>query len=136
MEELLELTKEQIEETEQHEETGEIIETIPQAPVQPPVPQPETSALEQELEELRKEKLQRLLMDEASALLNERGIDPGFAAFVLAEDSAATRKKVEQFDRRYAEALRKHLAARLPAAEPRDFSAARPKARRRGIRKV
>ena len=136
MEELLELTEKQSEEIEQHEETGETVEAIPQAPVQPPVPQPETSALEQELEELRKEKLQRLLMDEASALLNERGIDPGFAAFVLAEDSAATRKKVEQFDRKLSDTLQKHLAARLPVGEPRDFRAAKLPQRRRGIRKV
>ena len=92
--------------------------------------------LEQELEELRKEKLHRLLMDEASMLLQERGIDPGFASFVLAEDSAATRKKVEQFDRRLADTLRKHLTDRLPVREPKDFRAAKIPQRRRGIRKV
>ena len=95
-----------------------------------------TLALEQELEALRQEKHHRQLADEAAALLRERGIDPCFAPFVLGDSAADTRRKVEQFDRRYAEALRKHLAARLPAAEPRDFSAVRPKVRRRGIRKV
>ena len=69
-------------------------------------------------------------------MLRERGIDPCFAPFVLGDSAAATRKKVEQFDRQYAAALRKHLTARLPAAEPRDFSAAKPKVRRRGIRKI
>ena len=95
-----------------------------------------TLALEQEVEALRQEKHRRQLADEAAALLRERGIDPGFAPFVLGDSTAGTRKKVEQFDRRYAETLRQHLAARLPAAEPRDFSAARPKPRRRGIRKL
>ena len=107
----------------------------PQLPVAEP-PAPTTAALEQELEELRREKLHRLLMDEASMLLQERGIDPGFAAFVLAEDSIATRKKVEQFDRKLADTLRKHLTARLPVGEPKDFRAAKMPQRRRGIRKV
>ena len=95
-----------------------------------------TLALEQELEALRQEKQHRQLADEAAAMLTERGIDPGFAPFVLGDSAAATRKKVEQFDRRYAEALRRYLAARLPTAEPRDFSAVKPKPRRRGIRRV
>ena len=131
MEELLEKTEEIVE---------EIVEMQPEqpqpaAPVAEP-PAPATAALEQELEELRKEKLHRLLMDEASMLLQERGIDPGFAAFVLAEDSTSTRKKVEQFDRKLADTLRKHLTDRLPVGEPRDFRAAKQPQRRRGIRKV
>ena len=115
MEELLEQTEQQ---TEQQEQAAH------------------TLALEQEVEALRREKQHRRLADEAAALLSERGIDPSFAPFVQGDSTAATRKKVEQFDRQYAAALRKHLTARLPAAEPRDFSAAKPKARRRGIRKV
>lgn len=131
MEELLEKTEEIVE---------EIVEMQPEqpqpaAPVAEP-PAPATAALEQELEELRKEKLHRLLMDEASMLLQERGIDPGFAAFVLAEDSISTRKKVEQFDRKLADTLRKHLTDRLPVGEPKDFRAAKIPQRRRGIRKV
>jgi len=131
MEELLEKKEELT------EETAEMQTEQPQPAVsvaEPPAPI--TAALEQELEELRQEKLHRLLMDEASMLLNERGIDPGFAAFVLAEDSAATRKKVEQFDRKLAETLHKHLATRLPVGEPKDFRAAKIPQRRRGIRKV
>ena len=129
MEELLEKVEEIV------EETAENPVEQPQLPVAEP-PAPTTAALEQELEELRKEKLHRLLMDEASMLLQERGIDPGFAAFVLAEDSAATRKKVEQFDRKLADTLRKHLTDRLPVGEPKDFRAAKMSQRRRGIRKV
>ena len=129
MEELLEKVEELI------EETAEKPVEQPQLPVAEP-PAPTTAALEQELEELRREKLQRLLMDEASMLLQERGIDPGFAAFVLAEDSIATRKKVEQFDRKLADTLRKHLTDRLPVGEPKDFRAAKMPQRRRGIRKV
>ena len=129
MEELLEKVEEII------EETAEKPVEQPQLPVAEP-PAPTTAALEQELEELRKEKLHRLLMDEASMLLQERGIDPGFAAFVLAEDSAATRKKVEQFDRKLADTLRKHLTDRLPVGEPKDFRAVKMPQRRRGIRKV
>ncbi|MBO4929143.1 MAG: DUF4355 domain-containing protein [Clostridia bacterium] len=131
MEELLEKVEEIT------EETVEKPVEQPQ-PEQPPMepPAPTTAQLEQELEELRKEKLHRLLMDEASMLLQERGIDPSFASFVLAEDSAATRKKVEQFDRRLADTLRKHLTDRLPVGEPKDFRAAKIPQRRRGIRKV
>ena len=129
MEELLEKVEEIV------EETAENPVEQPQLPVDEPTA-PTTAALEQELEELRREKLHRLLMDEASMLLQERGIDPGFAAFVLAEDSAATRKKVEQFDRKLADTLRKHLTDRLPVGEPKDFRAARMPQRRRGIRKV
>ena len=131
MEELLEKVEEIT------EETAEKPVAQPQ-PAQPlmELPAPTTAQLEKELEELRKEKLHRLLMDEASMLLQERGIDPGFAAFVLAEDSAATRKKVEQFDRRLTDTLRKHLTDRLPVGEPKDFRAAKIPQRRRGIRKV
>ena len=129
MEELLEKVEEIV------EETAENPVEQPQLPVAEPTA-PTTAALEQELEELRREKLHRLLMDEASMLLQERGIDPGFAAFVLAEDSAATRKKVEQFDRKLADTLRKHLSDRLPVGEPKDFRAAKMPQRRRGIRKV
>ena len=129
MEELLEKVEEIV------EETAEKPVEQPQLPVDEP-PAPTTAALEQELEELSREKLHRLLMDEASMLLQERGIDPGFAAFVLAEDSAATRKKVEQFDRKLADTLRKHLTDRLPVGEPKDFRATKMPQRRRGIRKV
>lgn len=118
MEELMEQTQEQTAETAEAEQAAH------------------TLALEQEVESLRREKQHRQLADEAAALLTERGIDPSFAPFVLGDSTAATRKKVEQFDKQYAAALRKHLAARLPAAEPRDFSAVKPKVRRRGIRKV
>ena len=126
------------------EKVEEIVEETAEKPVEQPQleqplmepPAPTTAALEQELEELRREKLHRLLMDEASMLLQERGIDPGFAAFVLAEDSVATRKKVEQFDRKLADTLRKHLTDRLPVGEPKDFRAAKMPQRRRGIRKV
>lgn len=133
MEELLEKTEELMEETAEMQAEQPQTQCEPTA-VEPPAPT--TAALEQELEELRKEKLNRLLMDEASMLLTERGIDPGFAAFVLAEDSAATRKKVEQFDRKLSDTLRKHLTDRLPVGEPRDFRAAKLPQRRRGIRKV
>ena len=129
MEELLEKVEEIV------EETAENPVEQPQLPIAEPTA-PTTAALEQELEELRREKLHRLLMDEASMLLQERGIDPGFAAFVLAEDSVATRKKVEQFDRKLADTLRKHLTDRLPVGEPKDFRAAKMPQRRRGIRKV
>ena len=131
MEELLEKVEEITEETAEKPVEQPQLE---QPPMEPPAPT--TAQLEQELEELRKEKLHRLLMDEASMLLQERGIDPGFASFVLAEDSAATRKKVEQFDRRLADTLRKHLTDRLPVGEPKDFRAAKMPQRRRGIRKV
>ncbi|MBR4991964.1 MAG: DUF4355 domain-containing protein [Clostridia bacterium] len=97
--------------------------------------QPDTAAMERELEQLRAEKHQRLLMEQARAALEERGIDPRFAAFVLAEDDDRTRKKVEQFDRQLTETVKNHLAAHLSAGEPRDFAVHKPQKRVRGIRK-
>lgn len=117
------------------EQTEAILERETQA-------QAETSAgrdpaeLERELTALREQARRRALADEAKALLEERGIEARFVPFVLGEDSAATRKKVEQFDRQLSEALQRHLAAHLPPGEPRDFSAGRQSVRRRGIRRV
>lgn len=98
------------------------------------IQQPDTAAMERELEQLRTEKYQRLLLEQAKAALEERGIDPRFAAFVLAEDGDLTRKKVEQFDRQLSEAMQKHLTAHLTAGEPRDFAVHKPQKRVRGIR--
>ena len=104
--------------------------------VEETAPQPDTAAMERELEQLRAEKYQRLLLEQAKAALEERGIDPRFAAFVLAEDSQLTVKKVEQFDRQLSEAMQKHLTAHLSAGEPRDFAVHKPRKRVRGIRKA
>ena len=95
-----------------------------------------SDVMERELEQLRAEKYQRLLLEQAKAALEERGIDPRFAAFVLAEDSQLTAKKVEQFDRQLSEAMQKHLTAHLSAGEPRDFAVHKPRKRVRGIRKA
>lgn len=104
--------------------------------VEETIPQPDTAAMERELEQLRAEKYQRLLLEQAKSALEARGIDPRFAAFVLAEDSDLTAKKVEQFDRQLSEAMKCHLAAHLPAGEPRDFAVSKPQRRVRGIRKM
>ena len=96
----------------------------------------QTAALEQEVAVLREEKRQRLLLDEARALLEERALSPEFAPLLTGVDSAATRAKVEQFERHYAAALQQQLAARLPVGEPRDFAVTRPARRRTGIRRV
>ena len=117
----------------------EIMEQTAQQEAQTPEQEAQTAhtlALEQEVESLRREKHHRQLADEAAALLQERGIDPSFAPFVLGDSAAATRKKVEQFDRKLADTLRKHLTDRLPVGEPKDFRAAKMPQRRRGIRKV
>lgn len=105
-------------------------------PVEETIPQPDTAAMERELEQLRAEKYQRLLLEQAKNALEERGIDSRFAAFVLAEDSQLTAKKVEQFDRQLSEAMKKHLAAHLTAGQPRDFAVSKPRKRVRGIRKI
>lgn len=104
--------------------------------VEETIPQPDTAAMERELEQLRAEKYQRLLLEQAKSALEERGIDSRFAAFVLAEDSQLTAKKVEQFDRQLSEAMKKHLAAHLTAGQPRDFAVSKPRKRVRGIRKI
>ena len=96
----------------------------------------QTAALEQEVAALREEKRQRLLLDEARALLEERALSTEFAPLLTGADSAATRARVEQFERHYAAALQQQLAAHLPAGEPRDFTVTRPSRRRTGIRRI
>lgn len=86
-------------------------------------------------EALRREKRRRLLLDEARAMLRERDISPGFAGLLLGEDSADTRRRVELFERQLSQTLQQCLDARLPAGEPRDFAAAKPQKRPRGIRR-
>ena len=76
------------------------------------------------------------LLDEARALLEERALSTEFAPLLTGADSAATRARVEQFERHYAAALQQQLAARLPVGEPRDFAVTRPARRRTGIRRV
>ncbi len=95
----------------------------------------ETEALKQEVEQLREEHRRRVLLEAARAALESRGIDPGFAAFVLAEDSQQMAQRVEQFDRQLSEAFQAQ-AAGLAAAQPRDFSVSTPKKRTRGIRRA
>lgn len=68
-------------------------------------------------------------------MLRERDISPGFAGLLLGEDSADTRRRVELFERQLSQTLQQCLAARLPAGEPRDFAAAKPQKRPRGIRR-
>ena len=93
------------------------------------------AAMARELEALRREKRRRLLLDEARAMLRERDISPGFAGLLLGEDSADTRRRVELFERQLSQTLQQCLTARLPAGEPRDFAAAKPQKRPRGIRR-
>lgn len=108
-----------------------------QTPAQQPAPAAGPSEeMARELEALREEKRRRALLEEAQSLLEERGIAPHFAPFVLGEDGAATRRRVEQFDRQLSDALQRHLASHLPPGEPKDFSVSRPAARRRGIRRL
>ena len=98
-------------------------------------PEESAAAMARELEALRREKRRRLLLDEARAMLRERDISPGFAGLLLGEDSADTRRRVELFERQLSQTLQQCLAARLPAGEPRDFAAAKPQKRPRGIRR-
>lgn len=107
-----------------------------QIPAEPQQEQADQAAMVRELETLREEKRRRGLLEEAQKLLEERGIEPRFAPFVLGQDSAATRRQVEQFERQLSDTLQRHLAAHLPAGEPKDFSVNRPAFRRRGIRRV
>ncbi len=98
--------------------------------------EPDTRALERELEHLRAEERRRQLTDEARAALEERGLEAEFAPFVLGEDGADTRQRVEQLERCLDRALRRRLAAALPTGEPRDFLTTKPARRSRGIRRM
>lgn len=111
-------------------------EQTPEAMQMPKAREADTRALEQELERLRAEERRRQLTDEARAALEERGLEAEFAPFVLGEDSAGTRQRVEQLERCLDRALRHRLAAALPTGEPRDFLVTKPARRSRGIRRV
>lgn len=112
----------------QEQVTGQ--ETVTQEAVQ----EPDTRALELEL--LRAQERRRQLTDEAREALEARGLEAGFAPFVLGETGEETRQRVEQLERCLDQALRRRLAAALPTGEPQDFLAARPQRRTRGIRRV
>ena len=120
-------------------ETAKAAEPAEAAQGRPEAPEaaeaPDTAAMARELEALRREKRRRLLLDEARAMLRERDISPGFAGLLLGEDRADTRRRVELFERQLSQTLQQCLAARLPAGEPRDFAAAKPQKRHRGIRR-
>ena len=120
-------------ETAKAAKTGEAAQGQPEAPEAAEAP--DTAAMARELEALRREKRRRLLLDEARAMLRERDISPGFAGLLLGEDSADTRRRVELFERQLSQTLQQCLATRLPAGEPRDFAAAKPQKRPRGIRR-
>ncbi|MBR5391212.1 MAG: DUF4355 domain-containing protein [Clostridia bacterium] len=96
----------------------------------------EVARLEQEVAALRQERLRRLMLEEARTGLEERGIAAGFAPFLLGEDPADTRRKLELFEREYHHALRAQLAPYLGGGEPRDFSASHSSRRRPGIRRL
>ncbi len=110
--------------------------TVQETVTQEAVQEPDTRALEQELERLRAQERRRQLTDEAREALEARGLEAGFAPFVLGETGEETRQRVEQLERCLDQALRRRLAAALPTGEPQDFLAARPQRRTRGIRRV
>lgn len=116
--------------------------SLPEAPAAPaasPEAQPaadEVLRLEQEVTALRQERLRRLMLEEAKSGLEERGIAAGFAPFLLGDDPADTRRRLEQFEREYHRALRAQLAPYLGGGEPRDFSVTHSSRRRPGIRRL
>lgn len=113
----------------------------PQQEVPAPLPEAQPAAgevarLEREVAALKQERLRRLMLEEARTGLEERGIAVGFAPFLLGEDPADTRRRLDLFEREYHQALRAQLAPYLGGGEPRDFSVTRSSRRRSGIRKL
>lgn len=98
--------------------------------------EPETQDLEllrREVAALKEEKRRRILLDDARADLEARGLSTGFAQFLVGDDRASTRARVEQFERQYTQELRRALQNCPPMQEPRDFEASRGFGRKRGI---
>lgn len=93
-------------------------------------------ALAAELEALRQEKRQRQLLDSAREGLRARGLDGGFAPYLIGEDEKQTARNIGDFEKHFTAALAAEMAKRLPRETPADFSAPAAKTVRRGIRKV
>ena len=94
-------------------------------------------ALTAELEALRLEKQRRLLLDSAREGLRARGLDAGFAPFLLGEDEKLTARNIGEFEKHFTAALAGEMVRRLPKEAPTDFSSdTGSKGARRGIRKV
>lgn len=93
--------------------------------------------LTRELEALRDEKRRRHMLEYAREGLRSRGIDSGFAPYLLGEDERQTGKNIGDFEKHFTSALATEISKRLPKDSPADFSQpAQAKKARRGIRKL
>lgn len=92
--------------------------------------------LTQELEALREEKRRRHMLDYAREGLRSRGLDSGFAQFLVGEDERQTARNIGDFEKHFTGALAGEVARRLPKEAPQDFAQPDVKRVRRGIKKV
>lgn len=106
--------------------------------LQPEITEPQDTlqALTCELDALREEKRQRHLLECAQQGLRSRGLDSGFAAFLIGADERQTARNIGEFERHFTAALAGEMAKRLPKPAPADFAAPAERRVRRGIRKI
>lgn len=89
--------------------------------------------LRRELAQLRQEKRQQLLLEEARRVLESHQVPAGFGEFLVRQQEEDTRANAAAFCRKYEQALRKALSSSIAQTPPMDFDAAHPTAVRRGI---
>lgn len=99
-------------------------------------PERDPAELEAELQEYRRKERARALLDDARAGLKTRGLTESFAAFLVGTDETETAKNLSEFERCWQDAVGAEVKKRLPAALPQDYTAAKPQAGRRGIRRL
>lgn len=94
-----------------------------------------TEEEKQELESLRREKHQRIQMEQARAALENAGVPATFAPLLVGADDADTAGKTSQFCAAYQAALTEDVRKRLPQQAP-VMTAPAPQRARRGIQRL
>lgn len=89
--------------------------------------------LRRELAQLRREKRQQLLLEEARRVLESHQVPAGFGEFLVRQQEEDTRANAAAFCKKYEQALRKALSSSIAQTPPMDFDAAHLNAVRRGI---
>lgn len=89
--------------------------------------------LRKELAQLRREKRQQMLLEEARMILQAHQVPDGFGEFLVRQQEEDTRANAAAFCKKYEQALRRALSSSIAQTPPMDFDAARPGAVRRGI---
>jgi len=94
-----------------------------------------TEEEKQELEVLRREKVQRQQTERAQAALEVAGVPCAFAPLLIGADDTDTDSKIQQFCSAYQSALSEDVRRRLPQQAP-TVTTPPPQRARRGIQRI